>query len=328
MKRIILLTIVLPLFALPQIKEVASGTAQVDRKDPSHLRITASDKAIINYDSFNIGQDEQITFVQPKANSAVLNRVKGKDPSSLMGRLNANGRVFLINPNGIVIGPSGSINTASFIASSLDISDNDFLNDRFQFSLRPNSETVVNHGTISCPEGAVALLAPQVQNKGAILAKADKVILASGDKITLDFSGDGLMSFSVEDDVKKAAIEQLDNTQQVFLKLNVADEALKRVVNTDGLEVATQMIEANGVFRLASKSFLAVDPKTPHFVGPKFYFPGVYDTFGFTLAADFFFQQDRAADCKTNCPCDNNVYDFIHEPDSQCMYNKMFWNGP
>jgi filamentous hemagglutinin family protein len=195
------------LIALPQLKEIVSGNVQAKRHQ-ENLQITVSDKAIINYESFNIGKDSKVTFIQPKSNSTVLNRVQGGDPSAIMGQLNANGRVFLINPNGIIIGPSGSINTASFIASTLDIANDDFLNDRFQFNLKPGSEnsSILNQGHISCPEGAIALLAPHIRNEGAIMAQAGKVVLTGGEKVTLDFSGDGLMSFSVDGDVKAAVI--------------------------------------------------------------------------------------------------------------------------
>src|ERR1700722_9990492 len=121
------------LIALPQVKEIISGSVQVEGIRSNHLQITASDKAIINYDSFNIAEGQKVTFIQPKSSSAVLNRVQGGDTSSLMGHLNANGRVFLINPNGFIIGPSSYIHAGSFIASPLDIADDDFLSDRFQF---------------------------------------------------------------------------------------------------------------------------------------------------------------------------------------------------
>jgi len=247
------------------VKEVVSGSAQIEGNQSTHLQITTSDKAIIHYDSFTISENQKVTFIQPKSTSAVLNRVKGGDPSFLMGQLNANGRVFLINPNGVIIGPSGSINASSFIASALDIADEDFLNDRFQFSLKPGSENsgIINQGHISCPEGAVALLAPHIRNEGVIMAQAGKVVLTGGEKVTLDFSGDSLMSFSVEGEVKEAVIEHLGKIEapggQVFLKIKVADEALKRIVNADGLEEASQMIEENGVIRLVGKSTIAAD---------------------------------------------------------------------
>src|ERR1700722_3670126 len=76
------------LLALPKVKEVARGNAHIEGNQSNHLRITASDKAIINYESFNIAENQQVTFIQPKSSSAVLNRVQGGNPSSLMGRLN------------------------------------------------------------------------------------------------------------------------------------------------------------------------------------------------------------------------------------------------
>src|SRR5580700_7717483 len=78
------------LSALPQVREVVSGEARIEGNHSNHLRITTSDKAIINYESFNIAENQQVTFIQPKSSSAVLNRVQGRDPSSLMGQLHAN----------------------------------------------------------------------------------------------------------------------------------------------------------------------------------------------------------------------------------------------
>ena len=78
-------------------------------------------RAIVNWQRFSIGAGETTRFVQPGAASAILNRVTGGDPSKLMGQLTSNGRVYLINPHGVVVGPDGRVTTGGFVASTLDV---------------------------------------------------------------------------------------------------------------------------------------------------------------------------------------------------------------
>ena len=92
--------------ALPQDGLVAAGQADFQNIDSHTLHITAKDKTIINYSSFDIGNGEAVKFIQPSTKSTVLNRVRGDDPSQIFGVLTANGRVFLVNPNGVYFGPN------------------------------------------------------------------------------------------------------------------------------------------------------------------------------------------------------------------------------
>ena len=133
-------------YALPEGHEVASGSAEFHLADPKSLQITVSDKAILNYRKFNIQEGERVNFVQPSADSTVLNRVSGNESSQILGSLSANGKVFLINPNGVFIGPSAMVNAGSFLVSTLDIRDEDFLNEKYDFQIvkgkrRPRSLT-------------------------------------------------------------------------------------------------------------------------------------------------------------------------------------------
>ena len=187
-----------------------AGRAEFHSSDADTVTITTSDKAIINYPTFNIGHGEHVQFIQPSSRSTVLNRVTGRNPSKIFGRLSANGRVFLVNPYGVYFGPSAVVNTGSFLASTLDIRDVDFLNETYNFYLVPGSEdsSIINEGMISSsPEGFIACLSPHIENRGTILAHSGKVFLGSAERVTLDFSGDGLIQFSVDGDLKKALIE-------------------------------------------------------------------------------------------------------------------------
>ena len=99
----ILLVYPLTSYSLPEGENVVSGKATFDRSQVNTLNInTPSDKLIVNYNSFSIAQPEAVHFYQPSSSSVALNRVVGTDPSTILGRLTANGRIFLVNPNGIL----------------------------------------------------------------------------------------------------------------------------------------------------------------------------------------------------------------------------------
>ena len=246
-----LLSILCPIVAytLPVGEQVVNGSAVFSEEMGGSMEIQASDKAIINYDSFNIGKEEKVRFVQPGSDSCVLNRVMGKDPSSILGSLESNGKVFLVNPNGIYFGKEGSVNVGSLVASTLDILDQDFLNDTYQFNLYGSKKSFIeNLGTINAPEGAVVLLAPRIKNEGVINAQAGKVVFASAESVTLDFSGDNLLSFILEGDLEEAVIEHLGtvDADSVFMNLKVAQRAIREVVNTEGVVEGNQIVKENG----------------------------------------------------------------------------------
>lgn len=157
---------------------------------------TSTPKAVINWQGFSINNGETTRFQQPSTASAVLNRVTTlNNPSLINGVLSSNGQVFLINPSGIAIGPSGSINVAAFVASSLNLSDADFLSGRLRFTANPAAGAIENYGTIttSIPEqpsgGHVYLVGPAVTNGGFITTPQGEAILAAGNSVELVDAG-------------------------------------------------------------------------------------------------------------------------------------------
>lgn len=115
-----------PVNTLPSGYQVVSGSVNF-QKQPNTLNVTSlSNKAIVNYDSFSVGRNEVVNFHLPNSASAILNRVTGSQASEIYGHINSNGKVFLINPNGILFGPSAQVNVSSLIASTLSMSDQDF----------------------------------------------------------------------------------------------------------------------------------------------------------------------------------------------------------
>jgi filamentous hemagglutinin family protein len=176
--------------ANPTDPQVVNGQVCFGTKG-SVLTVTNSPNAIINWQSFSIGSKETTRFVQQNAASAVLNRVVGVDPSVILGTLQSNGKVFLINTNGILFGQGARVDVAGLVASTLNLNDADFLAGRLNFQSSPlGNGSVVNRGTIATPEGgSVFLVGAAVQNKGIIRAAGGEVILAAGQTVRLGSTG-------------------------------------------------------------------------------------------------------------------------------------------
>src|SRR5438046_6447649 len=164
------------------------------------LQITqATPKAIINCTGFSIGSNERVRFIQPGSTATALNRVVGGETSQILGQLLANGRIFLINPNGIIFGAGAQVNVGSLLATTLSISDADFMAGNYVFRRENgNLSSIVNLGTLRAADGGfIALSAPGVVNQGTITARLGTVHLSSAERLTVDFSGDGLVRFDV-----------------------------------------------------------------------------------------------------------------------------------
>ncbi len=171
--------------AMPVDPRLVSGAATFNQSG-NVLTINNSHNAILDWRSFNIAAGEAVRFNQPSASSSVLNRVLGNDPSQLLGQLGSNGRVWLVNPAGILVGPGARIDTAGFVASTLNIRNEDFLAGRLNFQNTPGAGSVVNQGAISTPDGgSVYLVASDVSNEGIITTPQGETILAAGQTVEL-----------------------------------------------------------------------------------------------------------------------------------------------
>ncbi|MBA4119171.1 MAG: hypothetical protein C0513_00460 [Isosphaera sp.] len=166
--------------AQPSGASVASGSASFNTAGAT-TTITAANGTVINYTSFNIPTGHTVRFVQPSAVSTVLNRVNSALPTTIDGALLANGRVFLVNPSGIIFGAGAVINTGAFYAAAASISDSDFLEGSARFTDAAGS--VVNHGTIS--GDLVTLFGASVENHGAIVAPQGSIVLAAGNDLVV-----------------------------------------------------------------------------------------------------------------------------------------------
>ncbi|HYC45342.1 MAG TPA: filamentous hemagglutinin N-terminal domain-containing protein [Burkholderiales bacterium] len=175
-----------PAWANPTGPQVVSGNVQFQGLGTQNLRVTNSPNAIINWQGFSIPAGSITQFSQQSAASAVLNRVVGAEISQIHGQLLSNGRVFLINPAGIVIGATGVINTAGFVGSTLNMLDGDFLAGKLKFQGDGSSGSILNQGWIKAGTGGnIVLVAPSIENSGVVETEGGQLVLAAGRKLTI-----------------------------------------------------------------------------------------------------------------------------------------------
>ena len=171
--------------ANPSEPQVVAGQASFNQQG-NLFSITNTPNTIINWQGFSIGANEITRFIQQSGDSKVLNRITGQDPSQILGALQSNGKVFLINPNGVMFGAGSRVDVNGLVASSLNIGDADFLAGKNNFAGGAGAGKVVNQGTITTPGGGqVYLIAPHVENSGIITAANGDIVLAAGESVQL-----------------------------------------------------------------------------------------------------------------------------------------------
>ncbi|AHF02359.1 hypothetical protein THIAE_08455 [Thiomicrospira aerophila AL3] len=239
---------------LPTGGNVTHGNATINQSGNVMNIHQTTDKLITNWNSFNIGAGATVNFHQPGSNSAALNRINDTNPSQILGNLNANGNVYLINPNGILFGQNAQVDVGGLIASTLEISDQDFLNNTLNFkNLGLSDGQIKNLGNIRAKGGVVALIANQVNNQGQIHADHGNVALAAGNQVTLDFTGDGLMTVTVEQGVIDALAQNGGLIQAdggfVIMTTQAQNDIYRNVVNNTGI-IQAQTLQADASGRI------------------------------------------------------------------------------
>lgn len=240
--------------AQPSGGVVTSGQATIAGPS-SQLTITqTSPNVAINWQGFGIAAGESVRFVQPDRGSIALNRVVGSDASAIHGQLSANGTVFLINPHGILFGRGANVNVGGLVASTLNLSDDDFRAGRHRFSGQSDAK-LVNQGTLRAADGGfVALLGAGVSNQGEVVARKGHVALAAGRSMTLDIAGDRLLSVSVDEGTVNALVENGGLLQadggQVLMTTQAASSLMSNAVNNTGVIQARTLENRNGTILL------------------------------------------------------------------------------
>lgn len=214
-----------------------------------------SSRLAINAQSFNVGPGETFTINQNHTTDLALIRVLGQNPSSILGNVNALGQLFISNPNGVLFGTGAEVNVGGLVATSLDISNDDFMAGNMVFHNTANAGTVVNSGQLTAAEGGyIALLAPEVRNEGIISATLGKVLLASGDQITLTLNNGALVDYSIDQGTLNGLVENKHLIQadggQIFMSGKAADTLTSAVVNNTGILRARTVQNQAGVIKL------------------------------------------------------------------------------
>ena len=251
--------------ALPTGAKVTAGSAFVSQaQTPTSASMTVnqtSQRAVVNWDSFNVGKNATVTFNQPNANAVTLNRVTGATASMIEGAVKANGQVVFVNPNGVTFGRGAEINAAGVVATTMDISNKDFMEGKGTYKGNGKG-SVINEGkiTTNTEGGYIALLAPEVRNDGYLLAKkgSGTVAMAAGEQITLDFKGNSLISVKVDIGTYNALIENKRvvevNGGLVVIAAGSANQLMASVIKNTGRISASSMVNNGGVIELVANT--------------------------------------------------------------------------
>ena len=258
--------------ALPGGGQVTAGQASISSSGANMAIDQGSQRAIINWQNFDIGSQASVTFRQPDASAVALNRVSGPTASRIEGQLTANGQVFLINPAGVLFGHGARVHVGGLVASTLNIRDDDFLSGNYVFS--GNGGSITNQGQITAaPGGYLAFISPTITNSGTVSAPQGTVAMGAGERVRLNFAGDRLVGL----DVSAAAIDTLITNNQairaeggaILLTAAGAEAVTRGVINNSGVLEASSLtsdggrivLTAGNDINLGAGSTVAVDGK-------------------------------------------------------------------
>ncbi|EAO5528018.1 filamentous hemagglutinin N-terminal domain-containing protein, partial [Salmonella enterica subsp. enterica serovar Hvittingfoss] len=256
-----LVTGVLPMMALanpalPTGGQVVAGSGSISSSGSQMTVQQNSQNMVASWNTFDIGKNNTVQFVQPGSSAVALNRVTGGRESQIMGTLKANGQVMLINPAGVMFGQGAQVNTAGLVASTKNISNADFMKGNYTLSgAGASGAQIVNQGSLSTtPGGYIVLAADRVSNSGSIRTPGGKTVLAAAERVSLQLDNGGLTSVTVNGSVVNALVENrglLSATDgQVYLTARGKDMLLNTVVNNSGTVDASGLSAAGGVIRL------------------------------------------------------------------------------
>uniref|UniRef100_UPI0009B0029C two-partner secretion domain-containing protein n=1 Tax=Salmonella enterica TaxID=28901 RepID=UPI0009B0029C len=237
---------------LPTGGQVVGGQGSISTSGNQMTIHQQTQNMATNWQSFNIGKNNTVQFVQPDSSSVALNRVTGASGSQIMGTLKANGQVFILNPNGVLFGKDARVNVAGLVASTKNINTADFMKGQYTLSGEGNpGAQVVNQGSLTTTKGGYIVLAGErVSNSGTITSPSGKTVLAAGKTVTLQLDNGGLTSVSVDGSVVNALVENhglISATDgRVYLTAKGQSMLLNTVVNNSGTVEAKGLASRGG----------------------------------------------------------------------------------
>ncbi|SAL37494.1 filamentous hemagglutinin N-terminal domain-containing protein [Caballeronia telluris] len=244
--------------AAPGGGQIVAGSGSIATSGPHTAVQQNTDRLVIDWNRFSTRANESVAFSQPGARSIALNRVVGQDPSVLLGKLDANGQVFIVNPNGVLFGAGSRVNVGGLIASTLSLSSSDFLAGRYAFASGGAAGAVVNKGVIrAAPGGYVALIGRRAVNEGTIAAPGGQAALAAGNRVTVTLGEHSMIGLSVDQGVLDALAANRGLIEadggQALLAAGAEGALLAGVVNNTGVILARTAVNQNGVIRLVAE---------------------------------------------------------------------------
>ncbi|RUL72691.1 YDG domain-containing protein [Dyella choica] len=234
--------------------QIVGGSGQIQQVGNTTTIRQDSQTLSLNWQSFNIAPDQTVNFLQPGSSAIAINRIFSSTPSEIFGHLNANGQVWLINPNGVLFGQGAQVNVGGLVASALDFDDStlDASDRRFGGS---GKGSVINRGSLSAAKGGyIALLGNHVSNQGVITAQLGTVAMGGGSAVTLTFSGNQVVHLEVD----RSTLDNLAENRQlivadggrVIMTAGAKDSLLASVVNNTGVVQAQTVQSHNGIITL------------------------------------------------------------------------------
>ncbi|GEM_PF-3039057 len=252
-----------PVYAKVELGPVGNGEVSL-QQEGSVYTVTATDNAIADFTQLSITTDEVLNFNLPSATSSMLNRVIGSEASEFLGSIFSNGNIFIINPNGIHFGSQAVVNVQSLVASTLNLSNENFLAGNYALARDPSLAAgfILNEGEMTAArDGFVALVGGAVQNTGKIIADGGSVQLVGADRVTLGIDGGNLISVEVQDPIQSEVRDLHGNVVKdlisnsgtiqanggsVVLSAKAAEEVFDSIINHTGIIEAKSLEEENG----------------------------------------------------------------------------------
>jgi filamentous hemagglutinin family protein len=246
-----------PSNSLPTGGLVSAGQASISANGAHMVINQSSNRAAINWQSFNVGKDAHVQFQQPSAASVTLNRVMSADPSQIFGRISSNGQVILTNPSGVYFGREARVDVGGILATTHGTSDADFMAGKNRYERKGSTGSVINEGELKAALGGyIALLAPEVRNQGAIIAHMGTAVLAAGEAVDLHFdSNNRLTSLRVDPSQIAALVDNRHAVQAPGGLVIISAQSLDRLVG--GVVKNSGRIEANGLQQQGGRIMLS-----------------------------------------------------------------------
>ncbi|HET7593177.1 MAG TPA: filamentous hemagglutinin N-terminal domain-containing protein, partial [Rhodanobacteraceae bacterium] len=234
--------------------QIAAGSGQIQQSGNTTTIRQDSQTLSLNWQSFDIGAAQTVQFLQPGADSIAVNRILGSTASEIQGHLEANGQVWLINPNGVLFGRDAQVNVGGLVASTLAVDDSTIGSGDVRFAGNGKGK-VVNRGRITAADGGyVALLGNQVSNQGVIRARLGTVALGGGTAVTLTFADHHLMHLQVDANAVRSLVENrqliVADGGAVLMTAGARDSLVASAVNNSGTVQARSVEEHDGTVTL------------------------------------------------------------------------------